>query len=79
MLYCGIEKIYIATAESQLADENVYKEVADPSPLITMVIDNIKHKGDLSNENILSIYRKIPIISPGLILFQRPFLPENNR
>ena len=25
------------------------------------------------------IYRKIPIISPGLILFQRPFLPENNR
>ena len=24
-------------------------------------------------------YRKIPIISPGLILFQRPFLPENNR
>ena len=24
-------------------------------------------------------YREIPIISPGLILFQRPFLPENNR
>ena len=24
-------------------------------------------------------YRKIPVISPGLIQFQRPVLPENNR
>ena len=30
-------------------------------------------------KNVVFIYRKIPVISPGLIPVQRPFLCENNR